>query len=123
MNLVRWYCTFLLASAGVFAQIGGGGSIQGTITDPTGAVIPGAPPQLNTDDATLGQTVRNEVYTSLPLAMNGQGPRDPTFFVNLVPGVQAPGNQISGTTFASFNGGQYFMNQIYLEGLPLESVI
>ena len=41
-----------------------------------------APVQLNTDDATLGQTVRNEVYTSLPLAMNGQGPRDPTFFVN-----------------------------------------
>lgn len=190
-----------LLASGLVAQIGGSGSIQGTITDQSGAVVPSAavtatnvatavattrnttdagvyvisplspgqytvtvtapgfqttvqervlvdalavvglnislkigssseqvtvsdsPPQLNTDDATLGQTVRNEVYTSLPLAMNGQGPRDPTYFVNLVPGVQAPGNQISGTTFASFNGGQYFMNQIYLEGLPLQNVI
>jgi len=93
----------------------GAASDQVTVSD--------APPQLNTDDATLAQTVRNDVYTSLPLAMNSQGPRDPTQFINIVPGVQAVGNQISGTVFASFNGGQDFMNQIYVEGLPLENVI
>lgn len=190
-----------LFATALFAQIGGSGSIQGTVVDPSGAAVPNvpitatnmasgvvttrettsagvyvisplpageytitvsapgfqtliqervvvdalravglnlvlkvgaaservtvtdAPPQLNTDDATIGYTVRNEVYTSLPLAMNGQGPRDPTFFVNLVPGVQAGGNQISGTTFASFNGGQYFMNEIYIEGLPVANPI
>jgi hypothetical protein len=203
----RWltvlvYLTILLTATGIaMGQIGGSGSIQGTIKDPSGAVVPqadvtainvatgvetarqttaagfyvisplppgeykvtiaatgfqtvvqehmivdalsvvglnmtlkigtsteqvtvsDAPPQLNTDDATLSQTVRNDVYTSLPLAMNSQGPRDPTQFISLVPGVQAVGNQISGTVFASFNGGQNFMNQIYVEGLPLENVV
>jgi len=41
---------------------------QVTITD--------NPPQLNTTDASLGQTMRNEQYTALPLAMGG-APRDP----------------------------------------------
>src|SRR5207245_11640625 len=31
--------------------------------------VSAAPPQLNTADARMGQTMRNEVYTSLPLQM------------------------------------------------------
>ena len=62
----------------------GGAAEQVTITD--------TPPVLNTSDARMGQTVRNEVYTSLPLAMGTGGasinaPRDPTSFVALMPGV------------------------------------
>ncbi|MCM3870714.1 MAG: carboxypeptidase-like regulatory domain-containing protein, partial [Pyrinomonadaceae bacterium] len=153
----------LSAPTMVVAQIGGSGTIQGTITDPSGAVVPGAtvtaenvatavkttkqtneaglyvinalqpgeykvlvslsgfqtliqekvivdalstvgvnlalqlgnvtetitvseaPSQLNTSDARLGTTIRNELYTNLPLAMGtavagsgiGQGPRNP----------------------------------------------
>ena len=39
---------------------------------------------LNTSDASLGETIRKEVYTALPLAM-GNAPRDPTAFVSLMP--------------------------------------
>src|SRR6478672_11960883 len=159
------YLTILLtATSTAVGQIAGGGSIQGTITDPSGAVVPQAtvtavnlatgvetarqttaaglyvltplpageysvrvtasgfqtttqehlvvnalatisvnlqlkigssaeqvtvretPTMLRTDDATLGGTMENNVYTALPLAMNGV-PRDPTQFVALIPGV------------------------------------
>src|SRR5262249_50705214 len=79
-----------------------------------------APTPLHTEDATLGHSVNNEVYSALPLAMNGVS-RDPTQFVYLVPGVNSPGNQVSGTNLASFNGGQTFQNEVYLEGIPLTS--
>src|SRR3954453_9527551 len=139
--------TLCIWSTSVVAQIGGGGAIQGTVTDPGGANVPGAnvsvtnaatggettkqtneagvyvitplppgeykvvvslkgfqtliqekvivdalttvtvnlalkvgevtetvtvseaPTQLNTSDARLGTTIRNELYTNLPLAM------------------------------------------------------
>jgi len=83
-------------------------------------VVEGAPPQLHTDDATLGSSMENAVYSALPLAMNGV-PRDPTQFVNLVPGVNNGVTQVAGTNFASFNGGQTYQNEVYLEGLPLTS--
>ena len=192
--LVRLFLVLGVTSA-VYAQIGGTGSIQGTLTDPTGAAIPGAtvtatntstnvkttqqttaaglyaisalapgeynvsasatgfqsvtqqhvivdalavvtvnlrmqlgavgetvtvssaPPPLDTADSTLGSNMRNELYTALPLAMNGS-PRDPTAFVALVPGVQALSTQAAGTSFASFNGGQPYLNEIYVEGIP-----
>lgn len=76
------------------------------------------PPLLETTNATLGQVMRNEVYTALPLAMNA-GPRDPTAFVALVPGVQALSSQAAGSSFASFNGGQPYMNEVYMEGIPM----
>ena len=56
----------------------GAAAEQVTITD--------TPPQLNTVDASMGQTIRNEQYTALPLAM-GNAPRDPTAFAALMPGV------------------------------------
>lgn len=79
-----------------------------------------APPLLETSNATLGLVMRNDVYTALPLAMNA-GPRDPTAFVQLVPGVQALSSQAAGSSFASFNGGQGYHNETYLEGIPMTS--
>jgi hypothetical protein len=79
-----------------------------------------APPLLHTDDATLGSSMENNLYASLPLAMNGV-PRDPTQFIALVPGVNNASTQAAGPTTAAFNGGQTYQNEVYLEGLPLTS--
>ncbi len=79
--------------------------------------VTAAPPMLNTQDPTLGLSMRNNLYTALPLAMNGTA-RDPTAFVSLVPGVQATSTQAAGTSFASINGGQSRLNEIYIEGMP-----
>src|SRR5262245_43819293 len=173
------------------AQIGGTGSIQGTILDPSGAVVPGATvvatnaatgvattrkassagvyalsplpageyrvavtaqgfsplvqdhvlvdalsvvglnltlqvgtleqeatviasvPLLSTADARLGQTVRNEVYTALPLIMPAGGPRDPTAFMFLQPGVQSIGR------WGNVMGGQDFSTDMYVDGVPI----
>ena len=185
----------LLAVAPASAQIGGSGSIQGTILDHTGAVVPGATvtainlatgvetrrvttgagvyavsplppgvyrvevrldgfqpyarepvivdalavvglnvtlqlsgvsqeitvtaesPALRTADAGLGQTIRNEVYTALPLVMNTGGPRDPTAFMFLMPGVQSVGR------WGNVMGGQDFANDTYIEGVPITNAV
>src|SRR3712207_3164802 len=65
------------------------GDVSETVT------VSEAPAQLNTTDARLGTTIRNELYTALPLAMGtavagsgiGQGPRNPGAFIFLLPGV------------------------------------
>ena len=190
------YLTILLTATGTaVGQIAGGGSIQGTITDPSGAVVPQAtvtavnlatgvetarqttaaglyvltplpageysvrvtasgfqtttqehlvvnalatisvnlqlkigssaeqvtvretPTMLRTDDATLGGTMENNVYTALPLAMNGV-PRDPTQFVALIPGVSGMTTQVAGPTTEAFNGVRGG-NELYVEGVPL----
>src|SRR5581483_3324674 len=80
--------------------------------------VEAAPPVLQTDDATLGATMRNEIYAALPLAMNGVA-RDPTQFVSLVPGVNSYTTQVAGPSFGSFNGGQTYQNEVYVEGLPM----
>jgi hypothetical protein len=196
VSLVTLFIAFVMLVATASAQIGGTGSLQGTITDTTGAVIPGAtvtatnintnaassqqttsagfytlsalpagiynvtvtapgfqklaqqnitvdalnvatvnlslsvgvatdvvtvneaPPQIESSNATLGSVMRNEEYSALPLAMNA-GPRDPTAFVALVPGVQALNSQAAGSSFATFNGGQPYMNEVYVEGIPM----
>jgi hypothetical protein len=191
------YSVVWLAAANVLvAQVGGSGSIEGTVTDPSGATVNGAsvtalnvatgvqttrqttgagfyvisplpagqytvtvkaagfqtltqtnvavdalatvglnlklqigsasqsitveaaPTQLKTDDATLGATMQNETYDALPLAMNGVA-RDPTQFVSLVPGVNSYTTQVAGPSFGSFNGGQTYQNEVYVEGLPM----
>jgi hypothetical protein len=79
-----------------------------------------APPTLHTDDATVGTSMENGLYSTLPLAMNGV-PRDPTQFISLVPGVNNASTQAAGPTTAAFNGGQTYHNEVYLEGMPLTS--
>jgi hypothetical protein len=195
-NCLRSVCLLVAASTGAaFAQVAGGGSIQGTVSDPSGAVVPqaqvraintatgvetvrvttnagfyvitplpageynvtvssagfstvtqqrvtvdalttvpldiqlklgasteqvtvtGSATMLKTDDATVGGTMENDVYTSLPLAMNGV-PRDPTQFVALMPGVSGMSTQVAGPTTESFNGTRG-ANELYVEGIPL----
>jgi hypothetical protein len=199
MRHVAICLALLFAASSVFAQTGGTGSIQGTVTDPSGAVVSGAevdatnnatgiktgsvttdtgffvipllqpgnyavtvaasgfetlkqehvivdalqtvtlnpkltigagsqsvtvssePTMLQADDVHLGASVENEVYDSLPLAMVNSQSRDPAFFASLAPGVTATSFQPTGTDLNSFNGGQTFQNEIYIEGLPITS--
>ncbi|MGH9721234.1 MAG: carboxypeptidase regulatory-like domain-containing protein, partial [Bryobacteraceae bacterium] len=185
---------WVLTTAVLPAQIGGSGTIRGTVSDPSGAVIPGAtvkaihiatgvetarettmaglyaiapltagayrvtasaagfrtimqeqivvdalsvveinlklevgattesvtvtaaPPELNTADPRMGQTMRNDMYTALPLSMSGS-PRNPAAFIYLLPGVQ------EGGTFGYINGGQSFSKDVYLEGLPITDAV
>jgi hypothetical protein len=71
-----------------------------------------APPQLDTTNGTLGNTIENETYEALPLNMGG-APRDPTAFVFLTPGVAG-----ASSPYGSFNGGQGYHNEVYIDGLP-----
>src|SRR5215813_11009544 len=80
-------------------------------------VTASAPPLLATADARLGQTVRNEIYTALPLVMNTGGPRDPTAFMFLMPGVQSIGR------WGNVMGGQDFTNDTYVDGIPITNAV
>ena len=174
-------------------QIGGTGSIQGVVSDPSGAVIPGAsvtathvatqvkttrqttesgvynlsplqageytvtvgaagfqttvqehvvvdalatvgfnvilklgsaseqitvadtPPQLDTVDARVGETVRKDLYMALPLFM-GNAPRDPTAFASYLPGVPSNSGNYS---FADVFGAQGNSGEMFVEGMPI----
>src|SRR5437762_2717458 len=100
---LSWIVFFLIASSTAAAQVGGSGSIQGTVLD--------------TSDARLGQTIRNEVYTALPLVLNTGGPRDPTAFMFLMPGVQSIGR------WGNVMGGQDFTTDMYVEGIPITNAV
>jgi hypothetical protein len=96
----------------------GGENTTITVTD--------APPYLNATDATLGGTISNALYSSLPLSMNG-GPRDPTAFQYLMPGVQEnPANATSRGVTAGASGiygtGQTNLNVNYVEGVPVSNI-
>ncbi|MGH9659613.1 MAG: TonB-dependent receptor [Bryobacteraceae bacterium] len=73
--------------------------------------------ELNTSDPRMGQTIRNEMYTALPLTMGNGSPRNPAAFVYLMPGVQ------EGGTFGFINGGQSFSKDVYIEGLPITDAV
>jgi hypothetical protein len=198
MRHVALSFALLLVAAPVLAQVGGTGAIQGTITDPAGALVAGATVtatnsatavqserkttatgaflipllpagdytvsvkaagfttrtqthvivdaldtvSLNTqlqigeanqsvtvdaqasilkaDDSALGSTIENQVYDALPLAMNGAA-RDPSAFAGLALGVSNYSTQAAGPSTGSFNGGQTYQNEVYIEGLPLTS--
>ena len=97
----------------------GGENTTITVTD--------APSPLNTTDAVLGGTIENQLYSSLPLSMNG-GPRDPTAFQYLMPGVQEnPGNATNQGSTAGVSGiyggtGQTNLNANYVEGVPVSNI-
>src|SRR5436309_1892004 len=203
MGLIVVVFCVSIATTSVLAQIGSSGSIQGIVTDPGGAVVPGAtvvaknvatseettrqtnevglyvikplppgeynvvvsapgfltliqekvvvdalstatvnlslkvgdvketvtvadaPAPLNTSDARLGTTIRNELYTNLPLAMGtavagsgiGQGPRNPGAFIFLLPGVT------EGNRWGQVNGAQGFSKDVFVEGVPITDPI
>ena len=75
--------------------------------------------ELRTEDTSLGETVQNKVYDSLPLAMGNGAPRDPTQFIALAPGVSAIITLSAGTSYTSFNGAQQQTNGFYLEGIGM----
>jgi len=79
--------------------------------------VSATPPMLRTADGRLGQTIRNDVYTALPLVMNTGGPRDPTAFMFLMPGVQSVGR------WGNVMGGQDFTNDTYVEGVPITNSV
>jgi hypothetical protein len=89
------------------------GSTNQTVT------VTDAPPMLNTTDATLGGIIENELYSSLPLSMNG-GPRAPTAFQYLMPGVKAQANGNSGIYAGT---GATNLNENYLEGMPISAAL
>jgi hypothetical protein len=87
----------------------------GTTTE--SVTVSAAPPELNTADARMGQTIRNEMYTAMPLSLGNGSPRNPAAFIYLMPGVQ------EGGTFGFINGGQSFSKDVYLEGLPITDAV
>ena len=82
-----------------------------------GVEVTASAPLLATADARLGQTIRNDVYTALPLVMNTGGPRDPTAFMFLMPGVQSIGR------WGNVMGGQDFTTDMYVEGIPVTNAV
>jgi len=78
------------------------------------------PTMLMTDDVKLGSSIDNDTYDSLPLAMNGAA-RDPSAFAGLAVGVNSYSVQPAGPSTGSFNGGQTYQNETYVEGLPMTS--
>lgn len=193
---------FLLFSATATAQLAGKGQITGTVTDTTGAVIPGAqvtatnianniaattttsgsgvytfsvldpgiytiavtangfkklvqenlhvnalesqtynpvltvgaanvqvtvtaePPQLETNNATLGATMEQQTYAELPIEMNAYGQADQrraTDFVFLMPGVQGNntnGNATTNTGIVNGSGSRGAVSAVYIDGIP-----
>jgi hypothetical protein len=82
--------------------------------------VEATPSLLKTDDVVLGSTMENNVYDALPLAMNGSA-RDPSAFAGLAIGVDSYSTQAAGPSTGSFNGGQTYQNETYVEGLPMTS--
>ena len=74
--------------------------------------VTSAPPNLDKSNGTLGSTMGNRDYQSLPLVMSG-APRDPTAFIYLQPGVTSDGHS------GQFNGGESYNNETYVEGVPI----
>jgi len=95
------------------------GDVKETVT------VSDAPTPLNTSDPRLGTTIRNELYTNLPLAMGtavagsgiGQGPRNPGAFIFLLPGVT------EGNRWGQINGAQGFSKDVFIEGTPVTDPI
>ncbi len=75
-----------------------------------------APPQLNTANATLGDTISSGEFANLPLMVAGNQQRDITSFSNLLPGAQ-PGSRSS-----LFSGTANRVQEVYLDGIPLTTI-
>ena len=78
-----------------------------------------APPPVDTADASMGQTVRHDLYTALPLAMSGNAPRDPSAFTQYMPGVTSQ----TGNTAGNIYGAQPNSQDTYVEGMPITNAV
>ena len=77
--------------------------------------VTAAPPVLDKADATISNTVQHDTYANLPLQMNN-AQRDPTQFGSLTPGTT------SGTRLPVVGGTGNYLGQLYLDGMPAETV-
>lgn len=77
--------------------------------------VTAAPPVLDTADATIGLTVENQTYSNLPIQINGLQ-RDPTAFGTLTPGAQG------GSRLPVIGGTGNYLGQLYVDGMPAETV-
>jgi len=77
--------------------------------------VTAAPPVLDTADATLGLTMENQTYSNLPIQLNN-AQRDPTAFATLTPGAQG------GSRLPVIGGTGNYLGQLYLEGMPAETI-
>ena len=84
-------------------------------TETQTVTVTGAPPVLDTADATIGLTVENTTYSNLPIQINGTQ-RDPTAFGILTPGAQG------GSRLPVIGGTGNYLGQLYLDGMPAETV-
>jgi len=82
--------------------------------------VTGAPPQLETTNATIGTTMENFDYTQLPLQISGS-PRNPTAFVYLTPGVAHGGPGVQTGIFNG-SGSQGRVDEVYIDGFPQTSI-
>jgi hypothetical protein len=204
LKLVIIVSLALFSPASIWAQLGGTGTIEGTVTDPSGAVVPGAkvtgrnvatraevvrittssglytlapldagdyvvtiaapgfetlvrenihvdgmqvlalnlnmrmgsanqtvtvtsaPPQLDTSSATLGGTLENEIYQSLPLEMGGANgistdQRRATDSALLLPGVTNNETKNNESDEPMVINGNASATEMYIEGIPLDS--
>ena len=204
LRLVMMLTLALTSPVSIWAQLGGTGTIEGAVTDPSGAVVPGAkvtgrnvatraemvrittssglytlapldpgdyvvtvtapgfetlmrenihvdglqvlalnlqmkmgsasqtvtvtsaPPQLDTDSATLGGTLENEVYQSLPLEMGGANgistdQRRATDSALLLPGVTNNETKNNESDEPMVVNGNANATEMYIEGVPLDS--
>ncbi len=77
--------------------------------------VTSAPPALETTNASLALTMENETYSNLPIIVNA-AMRDATAFAALAPGVQ------SGARLPVVGGTGNYLGQLYLDGLPAETI-
>jgi hypothetical protein len=112
-DLVQQHVTVdALQAIGYNAKLSIGGANE-TVT------ISSAPPLLETENGTLSYTMEQTEYTNLPLNMNN-GPRNPTSFVSLMPGVNG-GVGRSGEFNGSSSAG--YLDEVYVDGIPLTAPV
>lgn len=95
------------------------GGVNETVT------VTAAPPPLETSNATLGVTMEQEMYSSLPIIQDGGGQRRATDFASLLPGVSANvsnGNLTTNSGIVNGGGSRGAVSAIYINGVPITSV-
>jgi hypothetical protein len=91
---------------------------------PVEVTVTAEPPQLETSNATLGQTMEQETYSELPVEMGAYGQADQrraTDFAFLMPGVQGNntnGNATTNVGIVNGSGSKGAASAVYIDGIP-----